>query len=194
MCSAISQNINPEGKFTVDGDLNNLLPFFLKFLGEYELNQTGICFLLKLIDNKKVWAGVEYYLKKILNILLAYKGEYSFEVGTKIAQLVDRFSDKYPILRDIYVDYKDDSYSTILKKIPFELQLGIPLEVDEKVLGRCKEDSERNDKIAILCMKALLSHSSQLKLFREYLMVKMNTYVYWHPCAELKNDPYLRMF
>jgi hypothetical protein len=25
-------------------------------------------------------------------------------------------------------------------------------------------------------------------------MVKMNTYVYWHPCAELKNDPYLRMF
>ena len=71
--------------------------------------------------------GVEYYLKKILSILLAYRGEFSFEVGVKIAQLVERFSDKYPILRDIYLNYKDDSYSTILKKIPFELHLGIPL-------------------------------------------------------------------
>jgi hypothetical protein len=87
-------------------------------------------------------------------------------VGSKIAQLVERFSDKYPILRDIYVDYDDQSYSTILKKIPFELQLGIHLEVDEKILIRCKEDSESNDKIAILCMQALLSYSSQLKLFR----------------------------
>lgn len=127
MCNAISNNINPEGNFTVEGDLNNLLPFFLKFLGESTLNQTSINFLLKLIDNKYVWMGVEYYLKKILSILLAYRGEYSFEVGVKIAQLVERFSDKYPILRDIYLNYKDDSYSTILKKIPFELHLGIPL-------------------------------------------------------------------
>jgi hypothetical protein len=166
MCFAINQNNISQGNFTVDGDLNNLLPFFLKFLGESEINETGICFLLKLIDNRYVWLGVEYYLKKILSILLAYKGESSFQVGSKIAQLVERFSDKYPILRDIYVDYDDQSYSTILKKIPFELQLGIHLEVDEKILARCKEDSESNDKIAILCMQALLSYSSQLKLFR----------------------------
>lgn len=78
MCNAIALNINPEGTFTVDGDLNNLLPFFLKFLGEATLNETGINFLLKLIDNRYVWMGVEYYLKKILSILLAYRGEYSF--------------------------------------------------------------------------------------------------------------------
>lgn len=48
--------------------------------------------------------------------------------------------------------------------------------------------------MAILCMKALLSYSSELKMFKEYLVKKKNTYVYWHPCAELKNDPYLRMF
>lgn len=141
MCNAISLNINPEGTFTVDGDLNNLLPFFLKFLGESALNETGINFLLKLIDNKYVWMGVEYYLKKILSILLAYRGECSFEVGVKIAQLVERFSDKYPILRDIYLNYKDDSYSTILKKIPFELHLGIPLEVSEQALAKCKQES-----------------------------------------------------
>lgn len=194
MCAAISDNINPHGTFTVDGDLNNLIPFFLKFLGEGVLNDTGVWFLLKLIDNKYVWMGVEYYLKKILSVLLEYRGEQSFQVGVKIAQLVDRFSDKYPMLRDIYIGYKDNSYSTILKKIPFELHLGIPLEVDDRILMRCKEDSESGDSIAILCMQALLSYSSQLKLFREFLMKKMNTYVYWHPCAELKNDPYLRMF
>jgi histone H3/H4 len=183
MCVAISDNINPQGSFTVEGDLNNLLPFFLKFLGEGELNDTGACFLLKLIDNKYIWLGIEYYLKKILSLLLLYRGEQSFQVGAKIAQLVDRFSDKYPMLRDIFINYQDDSYSTILKKIPFELQLGIALEVDERILQRCKNDSERGDKMAILCMEALLSYSSQLKLFREFLMKKMNTYVYWHPCA-----------
>jgi hypothetical protein len=78
MCFAINQDNNSQGNFTVDGDLNNLLPFFLKFLGEREINETGICFLLKLIDNRYVWLGVEYYLKKILSILLAYKGESSF--------------------------------------------------------------------------------------------------------------------
>jgi hypothetical protein len=78
MCSAINHDNNSQGNFTVDGDLNNLLPFFLKFLGEREINETGICFLLKLIDNRYVWLGVEYYLKKILSILLAYKGESSF--------------------------------------------------------------------------------------------------------------------
>lgn len=115
-------------------------------------------------------------------------------MGAKIAQLTDRFSDKYPLMRDIYINYRDDSYSTILKKIPFELHLGIPLEVDDKILSKCKDDSEHGDRMALLCMQALLSYASQLKLFREFLVKKMNTYVYWHPCAELKNDPYLRMF
>ena len=63
---------------------------------------------------------------KVLCLLLAYKGTKSFSVGMKIAELVHRFDDKYPILRDIYEDYEDASYSTILKKIAFELELGIP--------------------------------------------------------------------
>lgn len=119
MCEAIDLNINPNGNFTLQGDLNSLLPFFLKFLGEKELNDTGICFLLKLIDNKHIWESIEYSLKKILNLLLNYRGVHSFEVGTRIAALVDRFCVKYPLLRDIFVNYQDESYSTILKKIPF---------------------------------------------------------------------------
>jgi hypothetical protein len=194
MCLAMGQNVNPEGKFTVEGDLNNLLPFFLKFLSQGDLNDTAVNFLLKLIENRHVWTAIEYYLNRVLSLLLSYRGEYSFQVGSKIAQLADRFSDKYPLMRDIYVNYRDDSYSTILKKIPFELHLGIPLEVDDRVLSRCKDDSERGDRMAVLCMEALLSYASQLKLFREFLVKKMNTYVYWHPCAELRNDPYLRMF
>lgn len=42
-------NVNPKGTFTLDGDLNSLLPFFLKFLGETPLNETGVWFLMKLI-------------------------------------------------------------------------------------------------------------------------------------------------
>jgi len=80
-------------------------------------------------------------LKKFLNILLAYRGKHSFDVGIKIAQLVERFSDKYPMLMDIYENYPDHSYSTLLKKIPFELQLGIPLEIDEKAMAKCKDDA-----------------------------------------------------
>jgi hypothetical protein len=34
MCEAMTSNINPKGNFTVEGDLNSLLPFFLKFLGQ----------------------------------------------------------------------------------------------------------------------------------------------------------------
>ena len=58
MCAAIGQNVNPEGTFTVDGDLNNLVPFFIKFLSQGDLNDTAINFLLKLIDNKYVWMAV----------------------------------------------------------------------------------------------------------------------------------------
>ncbi len=42
---------------------------------------------------------------------------------------------------DIYENYPDRSYSTLLKKIPFELQLGIPLEIDEREMAKCKEDA-----------------------------------------------------
>jgi hypothetical protein len=34
MSRAIRDNINPRGEFTLEGDLNSMLPFFLKFLGE----------------------------------------------------------------------------------------------------------------------------------------------------------------
>ena len=50
---------------------------------------------------------------------MAYKGPHSFEAGIKIAQIVEKLCEKYPNLRDIYVNYEDKSYSTILKKIPF---------------------------------------------------------------------------
>jgi hypothetical protein len=38
------------------------------------------------------------------------------------------------MLRDIFVGYEDESYSTLLKKIPLELQLGISFPIDEKLL------------------------------------------------------------
>jgi hypothetical protein len=119
MCLAVSQNVNPEGCFTVEGDVNNLMPFFLKFLSQAELNDTAAHFLIKLIDNRHVGLATEYYLNRMLSLLLSYRGQHSFQVGVKIAQLADRFSHKYPLLRDIYANYLDDSYSTILKKIPF---------------------------------------------------------------------------
>jgi hypothetical protein len=83
------------------------MPFFLKFLAEAELNETGISFLIKLIDSKYIWKGIEFHLNKILSLLLAYKGQKSYEVGVKLSQLVNSFSDKYPILRDIFIGYDD---------------------------------------------------------------------------------------
>lgn len=35
------------------------------------------------------------------------------------------------MLRDIFVGYADESYSTLLKRIPMELQLGIVLPINE---------------------------------------------------------------
>ena len=58
MGEAIRMDVNPRGEFTVEGDLNNLLPFFLKFLGEKEINSTGIHFLLKLVNNPYIWTAI----------------------------------------------------------------------------------------------------------------------------------------
>lgn len=91
MSRAIRDNINPRGQFTLEGDLNSMLPFFLKFLGEEQLNQTAVWFLMKLIENRYIWPGIEFSLKKILILLLGYRGEYSFEVGTKLADLIEHF-------------------------------------------------------------------------------------------------------
>ena len=72
----------------VDGNLNSLMPYLLKFLGSSLINETGIFFLLKLLENKYVWKAIEFGTVKSLNLLLAYKGPQSFQVGVKIAQIV----------------------------------------------------------------------------------------------------------
>lgn len=69
-----------------------------------------------------------------MHILLAYKGPQAFEAGVKIAQIVDELRHKYPMLNDIYVDYDDESYSTVLKKIPFEIYVGVAFQIDEQLL------------------------------------------------------------
>ena len=88
----------------IDGNLNSLLPFLLKFLGSRPLNETGVSFLLQMLENKQIWKAVEFGAVKSLNLLLAYKGPQAFEVGVKIAQIVESLCDKYPVLRDIYIN------------------------------------------------------------------------------------------
>ncbi len=78
ICQLISNDSAPNGAITVQGNLNDLMPFFLKFLGEAELNETGISFLIKLIDSKYIWKSIEFHLNKILSLLLAYKGPKSY--------------------------------------------------------------------------------------------------------------------
>ena len=40
------------------GDLNDIMPFVVKLMGEREINEAGIIVLLNLIDNKYVWLGI----------------------------------------------------------------------------------------------------------------------------------------
>jgi hypothetical protein len=40
------------------------------------------------LENKYIWKAVEFGAVKSLNLLLAYKGPQSFQVGVKIAQIV----------------------------------------------------------------------------------------------------------
>jgi len=114
-------------------------------------------------------------------------------MGVKIAQIVNKLSRKYPHLNDIYVKYEDESYSTILKKIAFELHVGIPFQINKATLERIREESDKNDQMATLCLQKLLEHSSQLLYFKE-LLAEENTFIYWHPCADLEDDPFLRMY
>ena len=95
------------------------MPFLLKLIAETELNETSINYFVQLLENKYIWKSIEFYAYRALQILLCYKGPQSFEVGIKIAQIVDKLSEKYPNLRDIYLNYEDKSFSTILKKISF---------------------------------------------------------------------------
>lgn len=130
---------------------------------------------------------------KVLSILLAYRGRYSFEVGLKIALLVQRFESKYPSLRDIFHNYQDHTYSTFLKMIPFELILGIPLDISSSFYRQCKADSEQ-DTLAREVVERLHSYSSELVMFREVLEKELRVLIYWHPCETLRQDPYLNMF
>lgn len=98
----ISSDSSPNGGIPVNGDLTGLVPFFLKFFCHTTVNETGICFLLDLIENKYVWKCVDFYLRQILAVLMAYKGTHGFRVGIRLSALVERFYDKYPTLLDVF--------------------------------------------------------------------------------------------
>lgn len=40
-------------------------------------------------------------------------------------------------------------------------------------------------------MRTLLAHAGRLPQLREVIFRKNGTVMYWMPCAELKQDPYL---
>lgn len=93
-------------------------------------------------------------------------------MGMKIAEIVCRFGDKYPVLYDIYEDSPDQSYSTVIKKVALELVAGVPLDLDEKFMGKCMAEAELNNKMAILCMDTLLNNSSKLSSLLEKVRSK----------------------
>ena len=68
----------------VEGSMERLMPFFLALLSN-NMNETGMAFLLKLLENSYVGQCLEFYLKKVLVLLLAYQGPQAFTVGEAIA-------------------------------------------------------------------------------------------------------------
>ncbi len=104
MAHAIYSDLTPPGGFVIEGNIGRLLPFFLAFIGS-EVNDAGVLFLLRAVDSKYLQGSLELHLRRVLAILLAYKGPLAFTVGQAIAQLAQRFSEKYPILLDLYEGY-----------------------------------------------------------------------------------------
>jgi hypothetical protein len=82
-----------------------------------------------MLENRYVWKNMDTFLKQTLVILLAYKGPSSFEVGIKIGELTLKFEDKYKVLYDIFEGNVDNCYSTIIKRIAFELVVGVPVQI-----------------------------------------------------------------
>lgn len=72
--------------------------------------------------------------------------------------------------------------------------MGVPFYIDQQLLEKCREDADKNDPLAILCLKKLMEHTSQLRIFKELLESNLSTFIYWHPCPELKGDRFLSMF
>lgn len=97
--------------------------------------------LLALLDSSLHQRNIDYYLKKVLALLLAYRGPKAFRVGLKIAELVEQYQEKYPILRDIYEqrplnDHEDSDYlcSELMRRVAFEVQLGVATHLDPKAV------------------------------------------------------------
>jgi hypothetical protein len=187
---AIYADAVPAAGFAIEGNIARLLPFFLAFIGS-EVNDAGVQFLLRALQSKYVEDCLEFSLKRVLAILLAYKGSLAFTVGEAIAELVDRFADKYPVLLDLYDGYEEGSYSTFLKKIAFQLRLGVPFAIEDHFLTKLQRDSNANEPLAAICMRTLLAHAGSLPQLRELIFRRNGTVMYWMPCAELKQDPYL---
>ena len=114
------------------------MPFLLKLIADNHFNETSIMYFIKLLENKYIWRSIEFHAFRALQILLSYKGAHAFEVGIKIAQIVEKLCEKYPNLRDIYLNYEDKSYSTILKKIPFQMFVGVPFEISKELLEKIR--------------------------------------------------------
>ena len=137
-----------------EGNIGSLLPFLMKFLINIGANDKNMEFFLNLLENKFIVPNLESNLNQILPFLLSYAGELSFSVGLKIGSITNTFSYKYPTLVDIFNrDEKELSeriykkleqgelvriYSTVLKRIAFELTAGVPVVLSKEFLTRCK--------------------------------------------------------
>lgn len=63
--------------------------------------------------------------------------------------------------------------------------------MDPAFLTKCHEDADANEPLAAICLRTLMTYSSRLPQLRKMLFKMNGTVLYWMPCAEMRQDPYL---
>ena len=126
-------------------------------------------------------------MKRVLTLLLAYKGPHSFAVGETIAGLVRTYGGKYPVLWGVMDQQERPDYSFALKQIAFCLVLGLPVRLSPALLARCRAESHRNNKMAAIFLRAVVAHSRVLETLTEGVGSEMVSV----PGCGMEMDPYM---
>ena len=102
-----------------------------------------------MLENKYVLKSIEYYLHQILSYLWSYEGTLCFKVGLKIAELLRKFVEKYPLLyrfdgkdkkdlRKLDMFERDSLYATMIKRIAIEFSIGLPVDISQELIELCE--------------------------------------------------------
>lgn len=105
----------------------------MAYMLSVELKDTNFLFLIELLNNKHVSMVIEYHLHQFMKLLICYEGRYVWEAGLKLAQIIEKWGNKY---RNLYqeVSRTVKGYPQLIKYLALRVYFRRPIEPETQTL------------------------------------------------------------